>query len=728
MRFLISLNPGCAPGTGAVDAGYSCEPCAIGFFQNSTAGSPPLQRCVACPEGFTTTDIGSSTCDVESSTGGNNNLEDTPYLEEGALSVNLLASSFVDVSSSLIFTLSGVTFDQSSDPAPVLEVNGVVVPPSQLQLEAAAFTATGVLTNGRNDIYFTAYDSLSRPLYYTATFWAGDAVAVVKLVYETDRTPFLLPTTVSAKLADETTVSGQTTTSNGEATFTNIPERTIFFEAKSGNFFGTTGVAFTTSGTTTITIEMFSFNTPSTIDNNDLSLGTTDGWDFVAGTPVTIVPHKEEIFPAGVLNTAPLQSIPKTYPPRNASSRGAVRKMVAKLEARELATTDNDIQLVTFGEGEQRVSRTITTEPGQTAVGVRYRFITSEVPGGYFGSKFNDYFLVSIRSQKGGTIVYEKKGMNELGLASFVFATGETNWRSRSLVIDPTGDVIQVDVRVANVGDDLLDSWVIVDFIEQVSDQVQPSLVWDNIKGGLKLSWKVLGNLALTKDVNIKIYFSGGATCADKLAYADLTYLVPQGTAAGATGSFQIPGGALANNPSSTTHIIAASSPSLVGSVSDVKINFAPNANQNVVTDSSRDLIKDALRAAGVSTGVITSTLRTAASQAKAMYDNCVNDVGKQLTLYGAAGRQVIQVYIDLSNEGASAATIKQAMEEKIIEVGPQNVSKHCSDSPTAQVLDVADSSFNANNRPLFISHLKARGFVVLDEPYNKCIHVQISL
>ncbi|MBW7886348.1 MAG: hypothetical protein H3C34_27725, partial [Caldilineaceae bacterium] len=103
---------------------------------------------------------------------------------------------------------------------------------------------------------------------------------------------------------------------------------------------------------------------------------------------------------------------------------------------------------------------------GAKHVTVRYRFITSEVPGGYFGTKYNDYFSVSIRSQSGGGFVSEANSMNGLGLGAFD-ANGATQWRETSLPVNKEGDTIQVDVTVANVADDLLDSQVVVDLVKE---------------------------------------------------------------------------------------------------------------------------------------------------------------------------------------------------------------------------------------------------------------------
>lgn len=89
----------------------------------------------------------------------------------------------------------------------------------------------------------------------------------------------------------------------------------------------------------------------------------------------------------------------------------------------------------------------------------------SEVPGGYFGSEFNDYFSVYIRSGAGG-LVSESNSMNGLGLGAFD-GSGSTAWREVELPVGVQGDVIQVDVVVANVGDCLFNSQVLVDKIEE---------------------------------------------------------------------------------------------------------------------------------------------------------------------------------------------------------------------------------------------------------------------
>ena len=77
--------------------------------------------------------------------------------------------------------------------------------------------------------------------------------------------------------------------------------------------------------------------------------------------------------------------------------------------------------------------------------------------GGYFGSRFNDYFSVSIRSKQADGAISELNTMNGLGLDAFDDVCS-TDWREKTLEIETEGDTVQVDILVANVGDGTYDS------------------------------------------------------------------------------------------------------------------------------------------------------------------------------------------------------------------------------------------------------------------------------
>ena len=100
------------------------------------------------------------------------------------------------------------------------------------------------------------------------------------------------------------------------------------------------------------------------------------------------------------------------------------------------------------------------------------------------------------------------------------------------------------------------------------------------------------------------------------------------------------------------------------------------------------------MRAAGLSKATITSTARSAADQARAMYQNLVgHGVAKQKELYGSAGDKVIDVFVALRDEGKSAQEIKDGMRDAILAIGPSKVSRHCGDPKLLNVFDVGPNS-----------------------------------
>lgn len=167
-----------------------------------------------------------------------------------------------------------------------------------------------------------------------------------------------------------------------------------------------------------------------------------NGWNRDAAISVTLKEHIEQVGPPVPSNVRSLQ-------------------------------LNQDLVLSTAGSVvEQRSSHTFTSSDDVCAVKVRYRFVTSEVPGGYFGTKFNDYYRVSIRAKNSKDSVSETMTMNGLGLAAFDFSTGSTNWKETILVLNEDffvfNDKVQVDLAVANVADGLFQSFIEVDFVEEI--------------------------------------------------------------------------------------------------------------------------------------------------------------------------------------------------------------------------------------------------------------------
>lgn len=126
----------------------------------------------------------------------------------------------------------------------------------------------------------------------------------------------------------------------------------------------------------------------------------------------------------------------------------------------------------------------------------------------------------------------------------------------------------------------------------------------------------------------------------------------------------------------------------------DPTIRFLPSAKAAVVSAHTRAIIRDLLIASDCRSCWITSTSRTPADQARAMYRSIVAlGVPSQLALYADAGDAVIRAYVASRKAGLDEAAILAAMTAKIVAVGPSNVSLHCADPSRLNVVDIAPSS-----------------------------------
>ncbi len=167
------------------------------------------------------------------------------------------------------------------------------------------------------------------------------------------------------------------------------------------------------------------------------------------------------------------------------------------------------------------------------------------------------------------------------------------------------------------------------------------------------------------------------------------------------------------------------SSPSRRGRGSAV-VTVSSNAR---VSDNAVRILEELLADAGLESGTITSGRRTTADQARIMYDLIRREgVVYARNLYGSSGDKVIDVYVETSQR-LSPDEVKAAMQRKIVEVGPTNVSHHTSDE--FDVIDVAPSSIA--NQPAFEAALHAaledkRIDKVIFPPGDPAYHIEVRL
>lgn len=141
------------------------------------------------------------------------------------------------------------------------------------------------------------------------------------------------------------------------------------------------------------------------------------------------------------------------------------------------------------------------------------------------------------------------------------------------------------------------------------------------------------------------------------------------------------------------------------------------------IPEPAKKVLREILQSANLTSAKVTSGTRTAADQARVMYDNIKTyGAAHQKNLYGNNGDKVIDVYV--ANTDKSKDVVVGLMKEKIIALGPSKVSKHCSD--THYTFDVAPSSIS--NQQKFIQAAKAHASVskFLQPPADPAFHIEI--
>jgi hypothetical protein len=142
-------------------------------------------------------------------------------------------------------------------------------------------------------------------------------------------------------------------------------------------------------------------------------------------------------------------------------------------------------------------------------------------------------------------------------------------------------------------------------------------------------------------------------------------------------------------------------------------------------------VLSDIMNKSAVETVLITSTTRTPANQARIMFENLEKyGVEAQLALYKTAGKMVIEVYQKMKFANASKLFIIPAMKQKIIDLGSQNVSKHCANSLVRSVFDVAPTSIPVFKRGAFMVETAAHEHVdkFLKPPVDPAYHIEITI
>ena len=172
----------------------------------------------------------------------------------------------------------------------------------------------------------------------------------------------------------------------------------------------------------------------------------------------------------------------------------------------------------------------------------------------------------------------------------------------------------------------------------------------------------------------------------------------------------------------------------------NVTITFNDIKKAEVVSEHSINMLKALAAAAGLESIEVTSTLRTAESQAAAMYYNVLNTgYEQQFELYGPVGTAVLNAALDMDNSLADDLSEEEKGElivvEMIAEINrqyPKRVSRHVvplDEYAKLNVLDIGyESVLDKDAFRAVLSDAHKKGVIeFIDEPYNECFHIEIA-
>ncbi|MEO1018899.1 MAG: hypothetical protein AAFY56_14570 [Pseudomonadota bacterium] len=142
--------------------------------------------------------------------------------------------------------------------------------------------------------------------------------------------------------------------------------------------------------------------------------------------------------------------------------------------------------------------------------------------------------------------------------------------------------------------------------------------------------------------------------------------------------------------------------------VNTYEISFGPKAKSMDVSEYSKSVIKEIMKASRIYRVIVTSTARDAFDQARVMYDNLEQfGTRHQKNLYGPAGDEIIDVYIEAKKNGHDRNEIITLMKARIIAIGPTKVSRHAADVSKLNVFDISPSTIPPEKKSKWEKEIK---------------------
>jgi hypothetical protein len=150
---------------------------------------------------------------------------------------------------------------------------------------------------------------------------------------------------------------------------------------------------------------------------------------------------------------------------------------------------------------------------------------------------------------------------------------------------------------------------------------------------------------------------------------------------------------------------------------------LSPRITGTSLPPVAHQALKEILVAAKLSAASVTSVNRTAADQARIMFEDIRRrGIAKTYRMYGPSGDQIVKVYED--NAGKPNAIVIALMESKIKEVGKEKISNHLNEKYYVFDVDPGSIANHDSFKKAVEAHRLYRNLI--SPPIDRAFHVEL--
>ena len=321
-----------------------------------------------------------------------------------------------------------------------------IVPTAYLDVTNNDLLISAARLEGLHKLVIYAPDTLGNAAVVDIELWDGQN-DVRGYVRDDSGVPVAGAAVIASIGDDQRFNAAVVTGSDGSYYLRNFPARTTLVHVTGPT--GNPGITSGIPGYPFSDVILRPFGVPVATPNLDFQEGTA-GWAASEGAILTLTPHVENPGPATQAD------VQRNTPPQGADPNSSY-------EAAALTLNPYDLVLKTQGQGTRTATHIFNPLARARSVRIRYRFQTEEFPR-YYGTKFNDSFGVTLRTQ-GGKVALTSGTLNGMPRAAFD-GSRSTAWRDLVIPLSANGESVEISLSVANVADSACQSQIVVDIVD----------------------------------------------------------------------------------------------------------------------------------------------------------------------------------------------------------------------------------------------------------------------